>query len=140
MQVTFSNPRLRAEFLDWPLGGSKRGWCMFQVERDPSGKAQWRVSRTTTGKPKFTTWSGQACIVDGSNGRTYILQVAKIYGFVKIMRSDFLDASSDIGRNTASVFEDHEPELHKELMALIVQGGALAQALAAPMGAKEKKS
>jgi hypothetical protein len=118
-KLTFSNPRLKAEFTDWPLGGSKRGACVFLVHRDKKG---YRVSRTTTGKPKFTTYNGQACIVDGSNGRTYILQIAALYGFIKVMRSDFMDATGDMGIN-ASVFEA-DAELHKELTALIVAGGA----------------
>lgn len=120
MNVTFSNPRLVAEFSDWPMGGNKRGRCVFQVEHDNRG---WRVSRTTTGKPKYTTYSGQACIVDASNGRTYILEMAKIYGFITIRRSDFMDAGSDIGRERGSVFEDREPELFAELHAIIRKSG-----------------
>ena len=119
MTLTFSNPRLRAEFDDWPLGGSKRGRCVFEVVKDKRG---WRTSRTTTGKPKWTTYSGQAAIVDGSDGKTYILQVAQGFGFIKVMRSDFLDASGDLGVPSA-VFE-RDLELQAELLKLIVTAGS----------------
>ncbi len=126
MKVTFSNPRLRAEFDDWPIGRG-RVRCVFAVERD--AKKGWRVSRTTTGKPKFTTWGGQACVVDGSDGRTYVLQVAAPYGFVKVYRHDFLDATGEIGRDAAVFPDGADAGLHKGLLALILQGGALAQAV-----------
>jgi hypothetical protein len=117
--MKFSNPRLRAEFDDWPLGGNKRGKCVFQIEHDQ--KRGWRVTRTTTGKPKVRTYGGQAAIVDCDNGRTYILQFARIYDFITIIRSDFFDE--------AGVFPESQPELHKELSALILQGGALVNAI-----------
>ncbi len=121
MKVTFTNPRLRAEFDDWPSGG-KRVRCVFEVERH--AKRGWRFSRTTTGKPKTSTFSGQAAIVDGSDGRTYLLQISHAYGFVMIKRSDFLDATGEIGRQ-ASVFQGSDPELHKELCELIFKAGSL---------------
>ena len=122
--VTFSNPRLRAEFDDWPLGGSRRGRCVFQVEQHP--KRGYRVARTTTGKPKFTTYHGPTAIVDGSNGRTYILCRADPYGFITIYRSDFFCAPKDeIGRDHA-VFPDKEPDVFRELMALIVAANPTA--------------
>lgn len=105
MNITFSNPRLHAEFDDWPSGG-KRVKCVFDVEHHP--KRGYRVSRTTTGKPKYDTYGGKAAIVDGSNGKTYILQVADAYGFIKISRSDFMDATGDIGRNAAVFGDDTE--------------------------------
>jgi hypothetical protein len=85
MMITFSNPRQFARIEDWPYGGNKRGPCVFQVESHP--KRGQRVSRTTTGKPKYTTYADQgACIVDGSNGKTYILLAGR--GSVSIFQSD----------------------------------------------------
>ena len=120
MNITFSNPRLRAEFADWPSGG-RRVPCVFQVERK-AGK--WRVSRTTTGKSKTTTYGGAVCIVDGSDGKTYILQDS-VYGFINIRRFDFLDASVvELGRRGV-VTTQEDPVLHAELTKLIADGGAL---------------
>lgn len=114
-KITFSNPRLQAEFADWPLGGSKRGVCRFAVCKDKKGV---RASRTTTGKPKYTTYGGDACIADGSDGRTYVLRFAgKGYDHITVYRSDFLNVSrEDFGRD-AAVFPD-DPEF-SELSALI---------------------
>lgn len=128
--ITFSNPRTVAEFPDWPMGGNKRGPCKFWVEWH--AKRGWRVGRQTTGKPKFHTYSGQAAIVDGSDGRTYILQVAAGYGFIKVSRSDFMDASgwrsSDPTKQDSAVFNENDPELYAELLKLIVAAGSFAKA------------
>jgi hypothetical protein len=94
--ITFSNARLTADFSDWPIGGSNRGQCKFAVE--DGGKRGKRVSRTTTDKhgrwckPKYTTYSDEVCIADGSDGKTYILSLSATYGFVSIHRHDFMSA------------------------------------------------
>ena len=111
--ITFSNPRQQATFTDWPLGGSKRGNCTFSVEFK-KGKG-WRFSRVTTGKPKTSTYGGRCAIVDGSDGRTYLLQFAGAFDFIKIMRSDFMDATGEVG--TGSVFPNNP--LYQDLTALL---------------------
>lgn len=129
--ITFTNPRHLAEFDDWP-SGRDRVKCKFYIEHD--AKRGWRVCRQTTDKhgkwckPKTKTFSGMACIVDGSNGKTYILQLAQAYGFVTVSRHDFMDADPKeldrdqgrIGSNTAS-FHKEDPE-HAALVALIISG------------------
>jgi len=90
--ITFSNPRLTATFEDWPLGGNKRGKCTFTAEHRPN--KGWRVSRVTTGKPKTTTYCQKLAIVDGSNGKTYILE-ATPYNMIGIVRSDFMSATRE---------------------------------------------
>ena len=78
--MKYSNPRLVAEFNDWPIGGTHRGQCKFEVEPAKPGKGV-RISRTTTDKhgrwckPKVTTYGGPAAIVDGADGKTYVLQM-----------------------------------------------------------------
>lgn len=83
--IQFSNPRLHAEFPDWPLGGSKRGLCVFTVETNKKGS---RILRTTTGKPKASTYSTKVAIVDGSDGKTYLLHYNDTYNSVDIYQSD----------------------------------------------------
>lgn len=91
--ITFSNPRLEAIFTDWPLGGNRRGNCTFTTEFKP--QKGWRVSRVTTGKAKTTTFGGRLAIVDGSNGRTYILQQSQYGPMITVTRSDFMSATGD---------------------------------------------
>lgn len=111
--VTLSNPRLEAVIEDYPLGGNKRGRCVFKVENNP--KRGNRVGRTTTGKTKYDVYGGATAIVDGSNGRTYILQDAGVYGFIKVKRSDFMDATDTFGKS--AVFPGDER--YEELKALL---------------------
>ncbi len=93
--VKFSNPRKVAEFDDWP-SGSQRVKCKFEVEHSP--KKGYRVSRTTQKngvwcKPKLSTYSkGSAAIVDGDDGKTYILQASPEYGMIVVMTHDFMNA------------------------------------------------
>ncbi len=121
--LTFTNPRIKAEFTDWPLGGNKRGMCKFVVEN--GGKKGFRISRTTTGKPKCSTYAGRSAIVDGSNGRTYLLQHVAMYGGVHVMRSDFMDATSDLECHSSTFYRDSNPDMYNTLLALIEQANAI---------------
>jgi hypothetical protein len=121
--LTFSNPRLSAKFDDWP-SGSHRVKCTFEIVCD--AKRGWRVIRTTTDKngkwckPKATTFGGRAVLVDGSDGRTYILQHAGNYDFIVIRRSDFMDE--------ATIFPETPKEGYPtcaELMGIILKGAGL---------------
>ena len=98
--MQFTNPRLHAEFPDWPMGGNRRGPCVFNIEHKP-GKG-WRFTRQTTGKPKTHTYGGKAAIVDGDDGRTYLLQFAGLYDFITIYASSLLCADpKEIGGDNA---------------------------------------
>jgi hypothetical protein len=118
--LPFSNPRLVAEFNDWPIGGNHRGQCKFVVEL--GNKRGIRISRTTTDKngawckPKFTTYGGPAVIVDGSDGKTYILQAVPIYNGIHVIRHDFMDACLPGGRpQYSTVYKDSKEEEEREL-------------------------
>jgi hypothetical protein len=89
--ITYSNPRLEAVIENWPIGG-KRTTATFRIEAKP-GKGE-RATRFTldpkTGKPSATkvlTYATKARIVDGSDGRTYIIEQS-MYDFISVMRSD----------------------------------------------------
>lgn len=107
--IKFSNPRLYAAFSDWPLGGTRRGHCAFSVETDP--KKGQRVSRITTGKPKYTTYGDRMCVVDGDNGRTYILQEKTTYGHsIRVIMHDLMyDATADLKTPNHSSYFSKEP-------------------------------
>lgn len=125
--LPFSNPRLVAEFNDWP-SGRDRVKCRFEVlPRDRYGV---RVSRTTTDrhgrwcKPKLTTAGQRAAVVDGADGRTYIL--VERSGGVHVARHDFMDAPALPGCSGAYAFQNFAPELYQELLALIEKANAPA--------------
>ncbi len=119
--LTFSNPRRKATFTDWPLSFSKRGECTFEVHS--TVKKGERVSRTTTGKPKFTTYASKAAMVDGSNGKTYLLLYSDTYGAaVRIASSDMQhDATQEeTGLQSAYVRLNYgQDELFYGLKALV---------------------
>lgn len=101
--IQFSNPRLSASFADWPLGGSKKGVAIFKVVVGRDGE---RVERVTTGKPKYSTYGTRCCIVDGSNGRTYLLIETTQYNHaIRIVMSDLVhDAHHELRMNSAYVY------------------------------------
>lgn len=116
----FTNPRLEAEFTDWPLGGSRRGVCRFTVETNKRGS---RILRTTTGKPKASTYSDAVAIVDGDDGRTYLLHYGRTYDAVSIYQSDNQHNAhwADVPGGGHYVHKGNEPEAFAALFALIEQ-------------------
>ena len=121
--MKFTNPRTHAEFTDWPLGGTRRGRCVFGIEYKP--KKGWRITRTTTGKPKLGTYGGQIAIVDGDDGKTYLIQRAGQFDFISIHGSDMKCAEpKDIGGESSVFPRDGR---YKELLMLIEQANKPAE-------------
>ena len=88
--MNYTNPRTELTVNDWPYG-RLRTTAIFSIEQV---KGKERAVRSTinpkTGranKPKKTTYSLKARIVDGSDGRTYIAELTN-YGAVSIMQSN----------------------------------------------------
>ena len=67
--LQLSNPRTIAVIEDWP-SGRNRVRCTFEVEATNRGQ---RVKRTTTGKPKTTTYNLRMAICDGDDGRIFLI-------------------------------------------------------------------
>lgn len=113
----YSNPRLVAEFDDWPIGGSLRGKCRFEVHVEKRGT---RVSRTTQNKhgvwckPKFHVYGDGSAIVDGDDGKTYILQHSKNFNMITIHRHDFMSPADE-----SSVTFRSEPKRFEDLFSLL---------------------
>lgn len=103
--MKFSNPRHEATIEDWPIGGNKRGTCVFRVESDP--KKGQRVSRVTTGKPKYTTYAKQWRIVDGDDARTYLIAWNPNYGSVTVMSSDMQHNAPNFDDLPYYIAKDH---------------------------------
>ncbi len=107
--MTYRNARKLAYYADWPLGGKKRGACNFFVELDP--KRGERVGKQTTGKPHYTTYSKRCAIIEGDDGRTYILKEIGEYAAFRVSRHDGIDHEY--------VHQGTAPERYAELMALM---------------------
>ena len=122
--LTFTNPRLHAEFADWPNGFRGVVPCVFNVEHN--AKKGYRVTRQTTGKVKADTYGGKAAIVAGSDGKTYILQFAGVYDCIKVARSDFMCADGALA--TDKDLHKHsawpEDDCYMMLKNLILQANA----------------
>jgi len=91
METIYSNPRLSAEFDDWPYG-KFRTKATFTIESHP--KRGERASRVTvnpkngqTNKPKTTTYAPKVRIVDGNDGKTYIIE-KPLWGHISVMKWD----------------------------------------------------
>lgn len=89
---TYSNPRMKAVIQDWP-SGAHRTTATFEVETHPT-RGQ-RGTRTTidprTGRPgaaKVLTYAKRFRIVDGDDGRTYLIADNGSFGFFTVVRSD----------------------------------------------------
>ena len=67
--IQLSSPRDRAVIENWP-SGKHRVTALFESQTNKRGT---RIRRTTTGKPKATNYYTAAVLVDGDDGRTYVL-------------------------------------------------------------------
>lgn len=91
MAYPFSNPRHSVSVPNWPAG-TKRGevqyaTATFQVEHKPN--KGYRVIKTVVGKPKVSTFGGRVAIVDGIDGKTYIIQRSQFSEAIYVYRHDF---------------------------------------------------
>lgn len=129
MKNIYSNPRTFAEFPDWPYGRRFKTLCTFEVEAlEIAGDHKERVIKTTinpqTGKankPKKTTFAVQARIVDGNDGKTYLIEQSKYGPTIYVKRWDFFDHESirqgdDAERyaEVRSLFDYHIPDEAQE--------------------------
>ena len=90
--MEYSNPRKSATFTDWPWGSKLRTTATFEIECTP-GKGERAVRVTIdpkTGKataPKKLTYSIRQLIVDGDDGKTYII-CKTMYGHISVHQSN----------------------------------------------------
>ena len=119
MSLTYSNPRDAASFDNWPFGRTAKTLCTFAIETH--GARGQRAVRTIidpkTGKacaPKTLTYAQRATIVDGSDGKTYILTRSS-YGWITVFQSNMQFNEEHIAA--------HEPRF-AEINALFTKGQA----------------
>jgi hypothetical protein len=91
MTRTYSNPRKEAVIENWPIG-AKRTTATFNIGY-VNGRGE-RASRYTidpkTGKPsapKLLTYAKQARIVDGDDGKTYIINLTE-FGHISVFQGN----------------------------------------------------
>lgn len=118
--INLSNPRLSATIENWPMGFRKTATCKFETEHK---NGMSRIVKTTTGKPKCFTYHKQVCLVDGDNGKIYIL-----------WRSEYSPAigiwTHDAKTPTREEFENHyvsaveNNELFMQLNSLLNQANS----------------
>ena len=115
MDTKLCNPRREAVFNDWP-SGRVRVNCRFWIESDPKrGERVYRQTEDKNGrpcKPKQKTYCTRACIVDGDDGRTYLLEQSGNFGFITI-------ASHDMKYDVETVHEGDNPSYYTELSGLL---------------------
>src|SRR5260370_22097090 len=100
--MEYSNPRMKVAIPDWPTGNQKTT-AFFEIEQHP--KRGERATRVTinpkTGRPhapKVLTYATRMRIVDGDDGRTYILVLSQ-YGSLSVMQSNMQFQAEEIDRN-----------------------------------------
>ena len=108
MSITYSNPRTEATIKDWPHGRN-RVTARFWIESHP--KRGERVCRQTTGKPKKLTYSKRFAIVDGDDGRTYLIYDTSPYSFLGVMQGNM--------KYQEETVHPEDGERYEELAALL---------------------
>jgi len=90
--MQYRNPSMTLTVHDWPYG-QYRTTATFTIETHPT-RGQ-RGTRTTvdpktgrTSKPKTLTFARQARIVEGDDGRTYILEQTQSCTHLSVMQSN----------------------------------------------------
>ena len=112
------------------MGRQKRGTATFKVEVDT--RKGMRVSRITvceghTSKPKRTTYAERWCVVDGSDGRTYLLAFSG-YGMIKVMQSDMQHEAGTFWLKDGELFDRYWDMLFPEKEGLSKQERAARSA------------
>jgi hypothetical protein len=89
----YTNPRMTVTIDGWPYGRDLRTTATFTIEQHPTRGE--RGTGTTVdpkngriSKPKTLTYASKARIVDGEDGRTYILELTASRTHLRVMMSD----------------------------------------------------
>jgi len=95
--MNYSNPQKELTVNDWPYG-KNRVTAIFSIESGKKGERAVRVTENPRGgwnKPKKLTFANKMRIVDGDDGKTYIIGLSN-YGFITVMQSNMQYMSESI--------------------------------------------
>src|SRR5882672_4282353 len=88
--MKYSNPRMTAVIEGWPYGRFQTT-ARFHIETNGNKQRAVRITvDPKTGRdtaPKKLTYANKARIVDGDDGRTYIIEWSN-WGFISVMKGD----------------------------------------------------
>ena len=91
MNITYSHPRLVDVIDDWPIGFRKKAKAVFGIETKGGKQRGTRYTIDgTTGRAsalKTLTYARKARIVDGSDGKTYIVELSDSTGMSLLCRA-----------------------------------------------------
>jgi hypothetical protein len=104
---TLSNFRREDSIENWPIGRDKRATAVFAHEANKRGQ---RILRTTTGKPKATTYYQAICLADGSDGKTHLVSLAAEMDMLRIGSADMKHADFTLWPRD-SVFAEYRAQL-----------------------------
>ena len=96
--LTLSNPRRLYVAHNWP-SGLKRVTREFGIQIDDAGRE--RALTWTTGKPKYSKWCLHCRIVDGSDGKTYLVGLRRRFAHLMDSNMGFID----IGDSQSELFQ-----------------------------------
>ena len=92
MPISYSNPRMKAVIEDWPIG-QHRTRAIFSIEQNPKKIGQ-RACRVTVNpnngalsSPKKLTYALISRIVDGDDGKTYVLNLTS-FGHISVFQGN----------------------------------------------------
>ena len=112
IRIKYSNARRKAEIPDWPHG-QQRVTARFWIE---GKEGRERACRQTTGKVKKLTFARRMMIVDGDDGKTYIL--AETYGLFCVMQGNMKYEEETIHSSNAERFAEISELMDKAYYAV----------------------
>lgn len=119
MPNSYSNPRQNVVITTWPWGRTITT-ATFTIERVP-GKGE-RCKRIVIdpktkrpAAPKLLTYSERQLIVDGDDGKTYIIKKQHNYVFITVAKSNMMHEEETVWPSGTS---RAQPEKHTALLAL----------------------
>jgi hypothetical protein len=100
--LMLSNFRREDSIENWPIGRDKRATAIFAHEATKRGQ---RILRTTTGKPKATTYYKAICLADGSDGKTHLVSLAAEIDMLRVGSADMKHAEKTLWPRDAEFAE-----------------------------------
>ncbi len=101
--LNYSNFTRSRTIEGWPMGSNKRGTAIFTVESNKKGERGVRktICEGRENKPKALTYAAKVAFADGSDDRTYVMELCRFAEMISVM-------SSDMQHSKETLFPDDE--------------------------------